>query len=239
MSRGVALSVLRALLRAELKESSEANTARDTELNYALANGQKTLASKFDWTFLKDRWDKSVTAGSRYVTLPTSNIRGIASTINFERTCVVERKWSNIWQEVDYGIDSVQYNYVDSDLLRSQDPIQRWQLDTNTGDASNPNEFEVWPIPATATTLRFSGQRAVRALASDSDLADLDDLLLVYFAAMEYLTLRKLASAPLAIKKYSDHFTMIRSGYPAIQQPPIHLGRRPFERQNVKLIAVR
>lgn len=240
MSRGVVLSTLRTLLKAELKDAQETNTVFDTELNYALANGQKKLASSFDWPFLQDRWDATAAAGigNRYVALPTTNIRSISSTINLERPLLVERKYNSLWAPIDHGIGSEQYNWIDSDSGRTQDPIQRWQLDTNTGDATNADQFEVWPVPVTSQTVRFTGQRAVRALSADADKADLDDLLIVYFAAMEYLTLRNLANSTLAVKKFNDHFITIRGTQPSKACPPIVFGKSyQLEQRPVKLIA--
>lgn len=237
--RGVALSTLRTLLKAELKEAQLTNTALDTELGYMLASGQRQLADKWNWPFLDDRWDATASAGTRYVDIPTSNLRGVSFTINFARPCLVERKWNTRWEVVDYGISSEQYNHIDSDLSRTQDPIQRWQMDTNTGDTSNPDEFEVWPIPVTDQTIRFTGQRAVRALTADGDKCDLDDLLIVYFTASEHLTQRKQENAPLVLKKFNDLLVTLRSGYPGVEQPPLILGgnNRTIRRENVKIIA--
>jgi len=240
MSRGVALSVLRARLKAEIKEVQETNTALDTELNYALEDGQKKLADGNDWPFLMDRWD--VTGNARYLTFPSSNIRGVTATINLQRPLLVERKYNTLWQEIPHGIGGAQYNYIDSDSGRTQDPIQRWQLDTNTGDTTSgsvvANQFEIWPVPINAQTIRFTGQRQVRDLAVDADKADLDDLLIVYFTAMEYLMLRDLGNATIATKKFQDHFITIRGTQPSSDCPPIILGaRQRYSHRAVKLIA--
>ena len=237
MSRGVALSTIRTLLKSEIREAQETNTALDLELNYALANAQEKLCSAHDWTFLKDRWDKAVTG--RYTALPTSNIRSISSTINFNRPVVVECQYVNRWNSLIYGIDSEQYNHLDSDAGVTQNPAQHWQLDTNTGDTSNADEFEIWPIPVSSQTVRFTGQRAPRALTSDSEKCDLDHMLLVYAAAMDILTLRESPMAPLAVKKYTDHFIIIRGTQPTKDCPPVIFGQsRSSNNRNVKLIAV-
>lgn len=234
--RGVALSTLRTLLKAELKEAQLTNTALDAELNTMLASGQRQLADKWDWNFLKDRWDAN--AASRYVDIPTANLRGASSTINFTRPLLVERKWNTRWEKIEYGIGSEQYNHLDSDLGRQQDPIQCWQVDTNTGDATDPDEFEVWPIPVNAQTVRFTGQRSVRALAVDADKADLDDLLIVYFTAAEYLSQRRQENAGMVLKKFTDLLVSLRSGYPGVESPPLILGgNRSGRRENVKIIA--
>lgn len=229
---------MRTLLKAEIKEAQETNTALDLELGYALANSQEKLCAAYDWTFLEDRWDKTVTG--RYTALPTQNIRSINSTINFNRPVIVECKYSNLWNPLEYGIGSEQYNYLDSDNGVTQNPARNWQMESNTGDASNADEFEIWPIPATSQTIRFTGQRAPRTLSSDSDKCDLDHLLIVYAAAMEILTMRENPMAPLAVKKYNDHFITIRGTQPTKNCPPPVFGKSRSlpDRRNVKLIAI-
>ena len=238
MPRGVVLSTLRALLKAELREAQETNSARDTELNYALANAQKRLTVTFDWPFLEDRWDKVCSAGGRYVALPTSNIRSITSTINFERPVLVERYYSALWVPICAGIGGEQYNHLDSDLSETQDPIQNWQLDTNTGDSSNADEFEVWPIPVTAQTVRFTGQRAPRALSADSDKADLDDLLLVYSAAVDQLLGMESGKATVATDKYQRHLNFLRANYPTKKIDVVFGQSNNLKQEKVRLVAV-
>lgn len=238
MARGVALSVLRALFKAETHSSQDTISATDTEINYLLATTQATLCARYDWPFMADRWERSCTAGTRYFSLPTSNVRSISATINFERPVRVHVKWNgNFWYPVKTGISVEEYNAWDSDDGEAADPIQRWSLDTNTGDSSNADEFEVWPIPVTTQTIRFEGQRAPRALASDSDKADLDDRLIILLAAAEWLTNAGSEKAPLAQSKAANHLTSIRSSYPSEQGCYI-IGGNTHRPEKVKLIAV-
>lgn len=235
MARGVALSVIRAKLKAELRDAQETNTALDAEYNYALANKQQDLANAYDWEFLQDRWD--LAAATRYVALPTTNIRSISATINFERPVLAEVLFGTYYRELCYGIGSTQYNAIHEGV--QQDPIQRWSLDTNVGDASNANEVEFWPTPATSQTVRFTAQREVRTLSSDSDKADLDDLLLVYMVAYEYLFQRQQANAEAMLQKANQHLVKLRASY-SVNDDRMILGRsQTIDRKNVKLIAVR
>jgi len=103
----------------------------------------------------------------------------------------------------------------------------------------NPNEIEVWPVPVVEQTVRFTGQRVVRDLSSDTDKADLDDLLLVYMVAYEYLFQRQQANADARLQKANQHLVKLRASY-AVPSDRMVLGQtNRFDRENVKLIAVR
>lgn len=237
--RGQTLSTIRTLLKAKLREAQETNDAMDAEFNYALSIKQQDFANAYDWEFMADKWDKSVSAGTRYLSFPTSNIRGITSTINFERPVQVNTFRSNSFIPVCYGIGICEMNARNSDNSLTQDPIQRWSMDTNIGDSSNPDELEVWPVPATAQTIRFTGQRKLRTFAADSDKADLDDLLLILTIAAEYLAYRNHKNASLVLKEANDHLVRLRSSTPTVDDP-IVFGRnyQMRQNQNVKLIAI-
>ena len=238
MPRGVPLSTLRSLLKAELRDAQAVNSAVDTEYNYALANKQQDLCANYDWSFLEDRWDLAVGAGARYVTLPASNIRAISAIINFQRPVGVDVYFQTFYRPLEYGIGAPEYNVRNSDLGETQDQIQRWTMETNTGDASNPDQVEVWPIPSTPQTIRFTGQREPRALAVDADKCDLDSLLLVFFVAADYLAMREQANAALVLRKAQDFLIKLRGGYPRNSQRLIFGRNLVTQQQPVKLIAV-
>ena len=239
MSRGTALSSVRALLKAELRDTQETNSTQDTEYNYALSNKQRDFALAYDWPFLQHDWDLACAGGSRYLNIPTSDTRGVSVTINFERPVTVNNKLSSLWNETTYGIGIEQYNYLEG-TANPQDPIRRWRMVTNTSEALNPDQVEIWPVPVTAQTLRFTGQRNVLTLTADADKADLDDLLLAYFVAADYLAFRGLENAPMALAKAQSHLIKLRSGYPTVTVPPVVFGRQPYtDRENIKLVAIR
>ena len=238
MARGIALSVIRTKLKAALRDTQETNTVADAELNYALADMQAHFANAYDWPFLEDKWDIAVAAGTRYYALPTSNIRAVSATPNLARPALFERLFGTIYERLQHGIGSEQLNYINSDSNETQDPIQRWSLDTNTGDASLADQVEFWPIPATAGTVRLTAQRTLRTFTADADKADLDDLLLVNFCAADYLAFRGQKNAALMASRAQSYLVNLRSGYPTTEVR-IVLGRQNmFQRENVKLIAV-
>lgn len=235
MARGQLLSTIRARLKAELRDAQETNSVLDTEYNYALDQMQKTLANAYDWSFLENRWEATVSAGSRYLAFPASNIRGVSATINHERPLFLFVKWNTLYKPVDYGIGPNEYNAMPEG--NRSDPVQRWRVDTNTAESSNPNEFEIWPTSAGTQTLRFTGQRTVGSLSSDSDKADLDDLLLVFMVASDYLTQRQQPNAAFMQSKAAAHLTKLRAAYPSKTTRLILGGEAPAERRQIKLIA--
>ena len=166
MARGTALSTLVQMVKAEAGYSltSGVADAEDTRIKLLLAQQQKDLAALFDWPFLKRTGDVLLDAGDRTATLPT--------TLDFERPVQVSALDQDVWVPLTYGISPQEMTVWNSDDGETADPILRWQYATDT-------TFEVWPRPATATTVRFTGSKELAALAVDGDTADLDDLLLV------------------------------------------------------------
>lgn len=240
MSRGVALSTLRQALKGELGDAQETNTAIDAEYNLALARKQSDFANFYDWPFLEDEWDLACASGNRYLSIPTQNVRALTVAINFERPVKVERLFNSYWGPVDHGIGAAEYNVFGSIETTQQDPIRKWKMESNTGDATLADQIEIWPIPVSSQTLRFTGQRVVRVLAIDADKADLDDLLLVYSVAADYLALRQQGNAPLVLRKAQERLVKLRAGYP-VNTINVVFGKRLLFNQTapVKLIAVK
>lgn len=233
------------MLKSELQKSLQTtSTVQDPEANQVLFDVQQWLASEYDWPFLVNRWDVLVPAGTRYLPYPTVDNVGLTTGINFERAgdLKVYVKWNNIWQEVLYGIREMEeLNYIDSDRGIVLDPIQRWQFD----DESN---FEVWPLPATNSTVRFVAQRVPTELRSsvlgvlpitwdDTKKFDLDDLMVVYFATAEYLTKKEEDNAAkLLLSKAQNRMTQIRATYPKLEKPCIVGGNSVFDRRALRIV---
>jgi hypothetical protein len=174
MARGTQLQALVSKLRAEIGQNT--NTALGltelAELQQLLRRHQETLYDEHDWPHLRVRADKVMSAGQRYYDFP--------ATLNLERIQPMAAVlWNGLWSPVHYGIDPTShYNQHNSDEDERLDPVLRWAI-------YSPTQFEVWPVSATATTVRFMGTQKLGALTSDSDTADLDDILIVLHAAAE------------------------------------------------------
>lgn len=214
------------MLKAELGKSLAVGTQQDTALNSLIAGTQKWLASEYDWPFLDDHWDSVPALGTRYHTVPdTAAIAGAAQAINFERPVTVQVKWGDVWQEVLEGITTDEYNTVDSDAGDRQDPIQRWRMAGQT-------KYEVWPLPTTAQTVRFFGQRALVAVtynSADGTVVDLDDLLVVLFTAAKYLAKAGAPDAPVVLAAAQQRLARLRGAYPARTRDYIVGGARDGE----------
>lgn len=202
------LSNIRTLVKAEIGVSITVGTQKDGILNTLISDTQIWLSSEYDWPFLEDRWDDQVGAGSRYRSVPTTAaIAGANTPINFERPVRVDVKWASLWSPVEYGIENSEYNIFDSDVGNQSDPIQRWRMAGET--AGGGLQYEIWPIPASQATVRFTGQRTLDALTADANKADLDDMLLVYWVAAAY------KGSEALIAQAQNRLNRLRGVYPA------------------------
>lgn len=234
MARGTTLANLRAMVLAEIGDTSSPNTTRKTEVNTLLSNKQKWLGSEYSWPFLDQRWDQPVGANVQYPAFPTVDDSGLGDTvaINFERPVLVQTFWNEIYLDVEYGIGSDEYNYLNFALGQQCDPIQRWRFRTDTSETTSPDTFEVWPVPVSPQTIRFSGQRTMLTLVNDGDKADLDDMLLVYFVAGEMLARAKQPDAQLKLQMAKQRLEKLRGAYPVRTQDVIlGQGKKEFREQ--------
>lgn len=220
--RGTLLSKALQMLKVELGHSEKtgaALTSLDLELLGLIDNTQSLLADTYDWPFLTSRQDVAITAGigeaNRYYDLPT--------TLVLERPLVVTALWGDRWHPVSYGIGAEQYNSIssgDGGVTPTQsDPINRWQVRPD-----DDTQFEIWPLPANATTLRFEGTRRLTSLSVvestgkviyDLNAAlDLDYLMIVYFVAADKLARSKNQDAPAKLQKAQQRLSIVRSAYP-------------------------
>lgn len=231
------------MVRAEIGETSSATiaTQKDASVNILLSNAQKLYSTIRDWPVLEAKWDVACAVGSRYKTFPTTDIRGTTAALNRERPFSVSVLFNRLYLPVDYGIDDVEFTHRNSDLGEAADPIQRWRLATNVAEATNADQFEIWPMPVSAQTLRFTGERQLAALSAETDKCDLDDLLLVYSVSLDLLSRndeRQLQSK-LMSEKLKARLAYLTSAQPT-RTEKIILGRNTISaaRRNVKLIAI-
>lgn len=196
--------------------TASVSVADDAQLYRLIDNEQKRLAADFDWPFLDKYADVAAIVGTRNLNFPGTNVV-------LERPLRVERKFNTLWQEIEHGIEDCDYNVSDSDLGRQMDPIQKWRLN------SDGTTFEVWPIPATAQTIRFHGQRPITSLLTagaydPTKTLDLDDVLVVLFVAANRLSRMKQQDAPLMLQRAQQRLQMLRVSGPAITEQRTILG---------------
>ena len=179
MALGTNLAKLLVMLRREAGQTGSIAAGINVDDNNRglLARVQDTLWLDRDWVHLRVDRDVELQAGSRFYTIP--------SDLPFDRVELVETQWQDQWVPVAHGISSAEYNAMNPELNVRNDPVQNWMY-------RESGQVEVWPLPATNDVrIRFTGTRALRPLVEDVDIADLDDQLIVLFAAAELLAGQK------------------------------------------------
>lgn len=175
MTRGRTLGQLVTQLRSVLghDRSPAAGGAFVETLKEALKSAQEELYDEYSWPFLYARRDKNLSAGSRYYDFP--------SDLPLENIAQVEALFNDTYDDIEYGITPEDYNQYNSDSDERADPVMKWMA-INTGTP----QFEVWPIPASTITggIRFHGKKSLATFVDTSDVADLDDRLICYRAAV-------------------------------------------------------
>ena len=205
MARGTQLDTIVDMVKAELMADTDdaVSPGGDAVMKIQIANQQKWLALRYEWSFLEDEADVALVAGTRLYTLPT--------TLEFGKPVKAQCYWGDLWNDVELGIDAVRdYNFLNPALDQRSDPVCRWRLYL-TGTTK---QFEVWPIPATAGNFRFTGQIVLPALTAGTDTAVLDDLLIAQFTAAKLATRMKQADAPALLAQANETLKQIRAGYP-------------------------
>lgn len=198
MARGTTLLELREMLRAEIGASSNVAMGVNTtnQYDHVLRRTQDRLWADHNWDFGYIQRDETLIQGERYYAFDAD--------IDFDRIVSAHVKWDNKWQPVNYGISTAEYNAHDSDLGEVNDPVTRWRHHED-------NQFEVWPVPASnGSVLRFEAIKKLTPLISPSDVAVLDDNLIVLFAAAELLARSKAADAPAKLAQAQALFNKLK-----------------------------
>lgn len=179
MARGTQLLQLVQMLRDETGRATSVAVGVDDvpQLKSHLRRWQETLYDKDDWSFLRTVFDRiPLQAGQRYYDMP--------ALLNVDRIEDVA-----VWDgatplSMTRGIGFNEYAVYDSENDVRAEPTLRWDVRwTGTSE-----QIEVWPVPSTNNlALQFIGIRKQRALIANADVADLDDQMLVLYAASELL----------------------------------------------------
>lgn len=203
--RGTTLSDLLLRLKAELNESLN-NTSVNQRFTSLLGAKQNFYAGSFDWDFLKNqRFD--------VVTTPGTDVYDMPLTLDTGRPHECTVFWNNYFQPVLSGISPQEYNYLNPEQNKQQDPVQRWQ--ESGYRAGNPPttqvlQFQIWPKPTIASTIRFWGSRVPNPLKQNTDRCDIDDDLLVYSVAADELARLEQKNAPWMAKRAMERLFQVR-----------------------------
>lgn len=175
MARNRTLEELLFDLRAECRMSTDSIVGQSSNpaLKVLLRRTQEILYDKWDWPHLDGVWfDKTLSAGQRYYDFP--------SGLNYERATTASVLFGGLWTPLGHGFGTAQYNQYNSDNDERSDPVLKWRIYSGS-------QFEVWPIPAVAGTIRFTGSQGLGSFDQDSDVCVLDGTMIVLFAAAEVL----------------------------------------------------
>lgn len=205
MARGTTLGQLLDDLRSEVGHSLQPNLGKATRDSFVhlIQRTQRRLWDDYSWPFLRVKKDILIQAGQRYYDVPNDLV--------FERILQAEVKDGGLWRKIAYGIGANEYNQHDSDRDQRASLIRKY-------DAYNDTQIEVWPIPtdnADATSLdgalRITGTRNLRPLTAETDVADLDDQLIVLYAAAEVLQRQKSADAQNKLAQAQTHYARLKA----------------------------
>lgn len=189
-------------LKAETGNSVTVNVGVDyvANLKQTLRRVQETLYDDYDWPHLRIMPTKDLVDDQHLYDMPTD--------LNYDRIEEVRAWYSGHPYAICRGVsfeDYDQYSSVDGEKV---DPVRKWDIRWTGADL----QIEVWPMPASNVQhLQFRGIRKLRDLVSDSDVADLDDRLIVLFAAAELLARQKSADAQIKLAQAQQRYSRLKS----------------------------
>lgn len=181
MARNQTLLKLLQDYRSEARLSP--NPAHNTNVRESQVRGlqriQEWLWEEHDWPHLHVERFVPVQEGQRFYTPPDD--------LSIDRIQKIEVRYGEQWCELTPLIPSEAYSHWDSERDERSWPVSRWRI-------YEDEQLELWPIPddnadpvTLEGTLKITGIRNLRPLVADTDRADLDDRMLVLFAAAEAL----------------------------------------------------
>jgi hypothetical protein len=221
MARGTSLGEMVAQLRSVTGRNISAATgaAERGSLQIQLRRAQEQLNDEWDWPFMRARRDITTAAGQRYYDFPTD--------LAPERVRQVKHLYGGIWTDLTYGVDMGEYSAYDSDADTRADPALKYDII----DIGQGEQMEIWPIPQTASTVRLTGFRALKALLDDDDVADLDDLLIVLRAGINLSSGRDNARAESLAQEFQARLASLQGNLVPPSQEPIVPGGSSTDRR--------
>lgn len=204
MARKTTLVKLLDDLRAEARLSL--NPAHNLQNRPAqvilLQRVQDRLWEDFTWPHLRVERQMPIQAGQRYYAPPAD--------MRIDRIERIELFTDGAWRLIAPGIDPEDLTAWNSDLDQRSWPPRKWQI-------FEDETVEIWPISdvnATAATregyLKFTGIRDLKPLVDDGDRADLDDRLIVLYAAAEILAASGAKDAQLKLDQANALYSRLR-----------------------------
>lgn len=232
MARGKQLLSLIAQLRAETGRTQNVAVGVDEveNLKVILARTQELLYEEYEWPHLRVQKTIALSAGQRHYDLPAG--------LNFDRIQDVKLKYNSVYVDVERGINLEDYSIYDSnaDTPERSFPVLKWDV-RHTGSGE---QIEVWPIPSQSATLYMFGTKILDDLIQEDDTAELDDRLIVLFAAAEILARQKSNDAKNKLSQAERRLAMLRrNSQAASKMIQIGLGKGRSTNSGKTVITVR
>lgn len=224
MARYKQLIQLVSMLRQKTGKSSNVYAGIDEHdtLKELLRETQEILYDEWDWPHLRQEFILPLAAGQRYYDVPAE--------LNFDRIETMAVYFSTRPQKIERGIGFAEYNQYDSDADERADPMLKWDVRWILGGTKE--QIEIWPIPASnEQTLKFIGIRKLRAFIEEAALCDLDDKMVVLFAAAEILEDQGSKKAKMVANKASARFKRMKGRSQAAAETVIYGGGEMREPQ--------
>ncbi|WP_223518255.1 hypothetical protein [Pseudomonas sp. BF-R-21] len=200
MARGTSLGELVAMFRDEAGLASTAALSQNTleAIKTTLRRTQDILYEGWAWPHLRVDREEALQAGESQYSFPPD--------LNPDRIeyAVARESATDDWRPVCYGITPGMRNEYDSSQNERSDPVRAWQY-------FDDGQYEVWPMTEKqGCQFQFTGLRKLRPLRQDADLADLDDRLIVLFAAGQWLKRSKDPAADIVLQLADSHYLKVK-----------------------------
>jgi hypothetical protein len=202
MALGTQLQLIVEMVRDEARLSSATSQGIDhlAQIKRLIRRTHVMLADSYEWAHMK------LTMGNAVLTIGgDQQFYTFPETLNTDRPFVVHLHLNGIWTRLDPGIAPERYNEIDSYGTGRGDPLL-WDWNGASG-------IEVWPVPSLAGgELHFTGTKKANALTSETDQADIDDILLSLQVAAEILAgNNQEAAAKLKLSAANMRLSQIRA----------------------------
>ena len=199
------LTALRTELRLSLNEASNV-AVRDTHIA-VLQRAQEQLAEEYTWPHLRVERFIRPQDGQRYYDPAgckkinqTTGVLEAAGDMVVDNIAFMWLRDGSVWRPLSPEIPNIAFDQFDSDTGETSWPIERWRI-------AEGDNIEFWPVPAQDgdedtfdNMVKMVGRRNLASFTQDSHQADIDDQILVLFAAA------KLARDPKEAEKKLGEF---------------------------------
>lgn len=192
-------------------------TLRDPH-TYLINRVQDELFINFDWPALKVSQFIDVAEGQRIVAYPAG--------MSFETLeGIYALDAGGDYRPLVSGIGPDQINEYDPDKVEDRTyPVRRYAHYSVPDEATNHNQFEIWPVPDKATRLYVKGRRLPTKLVNDADKSEIDGPAIVLHVAAELLAAQKAEDAGLKLNKAQERVRALKVRQSAAGSQVTNLG---------------